>query len=151
LEDRNGLIRSFATPQEGQSAMARQLLLDFFKHGQHTIADLIGGRHGWARADAPGNSAASTANYEASVAKRLGVGVNDYINVPGLLPNLMAAMAAFEHGRGKSAGPGKGTTNINIQSIAVQTQAKDAVGIAKDLHGAITRYANVAAVQAGAE
>jgi len=149
LEDRNGRIRSFATPAEGLDAMRRQLLIDFYKHGQHTIADLIGGAHGWSRADAPGNSPASTANYEALIAKRLGIGTSDYLNVPGVLPNLMAAIKEFEHGGGGRSG--HRTTKVNIQSIAVHTQAKDAAGIAKDLHGAITRYANVAAVQAGAE
>lgn len=101
LEDASGRYRRFPTREAGLGAMARQILSDFYRHGQRTIRQLIGGPHGWSPAGAPGNSPASTANYEKYVAGQLGVSVDAPINMsdPGVLRPLMQAMAQFEAGR----------------------------------------------------
>lgn len=113
---RNGHYRSFATLEEGTAAMKAQLLRDYFKHGLNTASSLINdSRWGWANENAPGNTHAATMNYIAAIARALGVGANDKINLadPKTLATVMAAMARFEAG---SAHPllGRHTKHVSI-------------------------------------
>lgn len=108
LTDGSGRIRSFGNAVAGASAMARQLTIDFNRHGQRTINSLINDpKHGWANQWSPGNSAASTANYIAYIAQKLGVRSNDQINLndPSTLAKVMEAMSQFESGKRRPFDP----------------------------------------------
>jgi hypothetical protein len=156
LRDLAGNYRHFDTIEEGFAAMGHQLLIDFNRHGQHTISQLINDpRHGWSNQWAKGNSAESTANYIASVARALGVGANDQINLndPNVLSRIMTAMNAFERGgpghgargalaagqharaagRGGAAPASTTTVETHIGKVEIHTQATDADGIAHDI------------------
>jgi hypothetical protein len=93
-----GHFATYATPLAGAQAMARQLLYDYRRHGQDTVANLINGPHGWSRADAPGNTYAGTMNYIAAVSRALGVGPNERVNFsdPAIMAKTMSAMSQFE-------------------------------------------------------
>lgn len=132
LTDTGGRFRKFTTPEEGMAAQARQLLIDYDKHGLHTIAQIINDRHhGWANEWARGNSHSSVMSYISALTKALKVGANDVINLHHL-PTLNAFMAA----QAKHEGYHRSST-VHIGKIDVHTQAKDAHGVARDLHHTI--------------
>lgn len=82
----------FETPEFGIRAMARVLLTYQRKHGLDTVAKIIGR---WAP---PVEN--ETGAYATHVATRLGVGVNDRIDLVNetLLANLVSAIIAHENG-----------------------------------------------------
>jgi hypothetical protein len=171
LTDGQGHFRRFATREEGLAAMRRQIQLDFNRHGQKTVRALINDpSHGWSNQWAPGNSAASSANYIAAVARALGVGADTPIdmNDPATLAKLTAAMSAVERGgpgisggaaaaasvasaarqgaSGSITPASASTTNTHqttVGTIIVNTKATDAAAIAKDIRPAVERYAFV--------
>ena len=136
LTDGRGHFRRFATLQEGFAAMARQILIDY-RRGQTTIRSLINDpAHGWSNQWAAGNSAASTANYIASVAKALHMSPDARLDLSNsaTLVGLMNAMRAVERGSGGRSGGARisiGTINVNAP------QAKDANGVARAIGGAL--------------
>jgi hypothetical protein len=87
---------TFPTMAQGIAADAHQLLIDRYKHGQRSIADIIGDpRHGWAPAGADHNH---TDNYIRYVAKAVGVPANADIDLSNAktLSRLIRAMSKFE-------------------------------------------------------
>lgn len=100
---RNGKFLKFPTLEAGFAAQAHQLLIDYNRHGLHSVYDLIDDpHHGWANEWAPGNSHASTMNYIDSISKALGVKSKDVINLndAGTLKKFLMAQRAFERGSG---------------------------------------------------
>lgn len=172
LTDGRGHFLQFASMDAGFAAMKRQIMIDY-RRGQDTVASLINDpHHGWSNQWAPGNSAASTANYIARVAKALGVSASQKVNFsdPAVLNKLALAMNAVERGgsgrslpatvvaslnpgavKNAGAGGGGNSSIINVNGpITVMTAATDAKGIALGLKSALQHYANVAAAQGGA-
>ena len=107
LVGKDGQIRVFRTPEEGEAALVRDLQVklsgqsDSYKRrfGDQPLTPATLAET-WAPADAPGNSPASTANYAAHMAKTLGISVNDTIpNTPESLQGLKKAITQFESGR----------------------------------------------------
>ena len=82
----------FVSPEMGIRALARTLLTYQTRHGLDTIARIIGR---WAPPD-DGND---TGAYARHVAERLGVGVNEHIDVADHLPRLVAAIIVHENGQ----------------------------------------------------
>lgn len=80
----------YATDEQGFAAMYR-LALKKYDGGKNTVDKLIAGKGGWT----PGNSAAA-----ANIAKTMGVGVNDEINLrdPATLKTFARALITQEHG-----------------------------------------------------
>ena len=79
LKDVHGNMRSFASDEEGFRAMADQLLIDYHKHGQHTIAELIGGNNehpGWTQPDE-----VASKGLIPKMSKYLGVGAGQQLNL----------------------------------------------------------------------
>ena len=121
---------------QGYSAMARQLMIDYDRHGQHTVYSLINDRkHGWSNEWAPGNTHQATMNYIAYVARALGVGANQEINLHDdtTIKKVMQAMHEFERG-GKLKGRGGNsshTTHVKVTNqtgTSVATTANSAAG-----------------------
>ena len=147
----DGRFAIFPTMEAGQAAQ-RALLGGYLSSGANTVSKAI---NKWAP-----SSENNTAAYVAAVAKQMGIGPDQTLNsshIPALADaisrhengaawdkrNAMAAVnLAANAGRGNFAGAGgstnTSTTEVKIAQINVQTQATDAVGIAKDLRGAIT-------------
>jgi len=92
----DGRFARFATPEQGIAANTR-LLSSYIQRGYNTPAEIVGR---WAPQSENG---ASTGNYAAYVAQRLGIGVNDPVP-PERVPELRNAMFEFENGRRPGAG-----------------------------------------------
>jgi hypothetical protein len=93
------IYEHYANFAEGFGAMARQVRIDYVRHGLHTIRDLI---LRWNPPNAPGNNPKETQNYINRVAAAVGVNPNvqvDYTQ-PGVIRKLMVAMALVEAGGG---------------------------------------------------
>jgi hypothetical protein len=131
-----GGFRHFATMGAGFAAMGAQILRDFNVHGLKTVADLIGNpRWGWSPANAKGNTAASTANYIAAVARALHVAPNQRLNLdPQTITALMNAMAGVEAGPGAHA-PRAG---IQIGTVVMNVQSNDGKKVAKEFVAAVS-------------
>ena len=84
---------TFETPEAGIRALAKNLLTYHEKHGLNTVDGIIGR---WA----PANENA-TAAYAAAVAKELGVGVGDQLDLrnPDTLSKLTTAIIRYENGQ----------------------------------------------------
>lgn len=91
----NGFAK-FATPEEGLSAMAGQLLR-YSGRGIRSIKDIIST---YSPATGEGNSGQSTANYISGVVRELGIAPGQNLNLqdPNQLAALMAAMIKVEQG-----------------------------------------------------
>lgn len=116
----DGTFARFDTLDNGLSAMST-LLGRYGKTGLSTPAQIVGR---WAPAGADNNP---TASYAANVAKQLGIGVNDPIdmNDPNARLKLASAMASFENGR---------PVNFGGSRAPVQVASADP-GFAPDLAG----------------
>ena len=81
---------TFVDPQHGVRAMGKILINYERRHGLNTVAGII---NRWAP---PVEN--DTGAYAAHVADRLGVGVDEHINVPEHLEDLVAAIIHHENG-----------------------------------------------------
>jgi hypothetical protein len=97
----------YATMADGYISMGKQIMTDYFKHGQNTIRKLIDDpKHGWANEWSPGNSHTATNNYMMYVAKSLGIGLDDKFTPDSrTLQMLMTSMNSFERGGSRGAAP----------------------------------------------
>lgn len=87
-----GGFAKFSSPEAGMKAQ-RRLIASKMDRGENTVHALIDSYLG----GDPRNTAESTANYKAYVAKRLGIGIND--RIPPRLTHLVSkAMMEFETG-----------------------------------------------------
>ena len=87
-----GGFARFETMEAGQAAQ-RRLIASKMDRGENTVDSLIDSYLG----GDPRNTAESTANYKAYVAKRLGLGINDRIP-PNMVQRASQAMIEFETG-----------------------------------------------------
>lgn len=88
-----GGFARFESPEAGAAAQ-RRLIASKMQRGENTVNSLIDSYLG----GDPRNTAESTANYKAYVAKRLGLGINDIIP-PRLVRRASQAMMEFETGK----------------------------------------------------
>jgi hypothetical protein len=88
-----GGFARFETMEAGQAAQ-RRLIASKMDRGENTVDSLIDSYLG----GDPRNTAESTANYKAYVAKRLGLGINDRIP-PNMVQRASQAMIEFETGK----------------------------------------------------
>jgi hypothetical protein len=100
----DGRFAVFDTPEQGQAA-TQNLLRSYIKRGNNTPAAIVGR---WAPA---GENGASTNNYAAYVARRLGIGPNDPIP-PGRVAEVAQAMHEFENGQQQGAGAAGGGPRV---------------------------------------
>ncbi len=143
VDPTTGKFMHFATREEGFAAMARQEIIDYTRHGQHTLRELIDDpHHGWSNEWAPGNTHASSMAYIASLSKSLGIGADqEYQMTPEFLSRLMLAQAGVERGGALPASQ-KALTDraaqITIGTVVVNAgQATDARGIARHIKKAL--------------
>ncbi len=112
----DGRFARFDTPEAGFGAHER--LLDTYgrKHGLNTVGGVIGR---WAPSS-DGNDVNGYGNY---VARQLGVGVNDTLDMsdPAMRQRLARAMANFENGEGPMRGVGTGTAPTAAPANPMQT------------------------------
>jgi hypothetical protein len=124
-----GGFRKFSTPEEGWAAMRRQLLIDYDRYGQHSISSIINSpTHGWSNEWAKGNTHESTANYISSVARQLGVGADDELDLHDMkmLQRLAQAMNHVERGTG-SGGRKKAAHHRSQVHVKVSNQTGSSV------------------------
>jgi hypothetical protein len=102
----DGRFAIFEKPEHGASAMDN-LLVGYANRGLMTPASIIGR---WSPTSDPGNAPGSTSNYAQHVAKKLGVGPDDRIDMsdPNIRSTLASAMAEVEGG----TRTGKPTANV---------------------------------------
>ena len=115
----DGKFAKFESPEHGETAM-HNLLSDYQKRGFNTPSSIIGR---WA----PPSDNNDTASYVAQVAKKLGVGPNDPIDVsdPNVRSVLGKAIATVEAGTAQSGSGQKG------QAPSQPAAEKSALGAAK--------------------
>lgn len=124
IRGRDGGFRKFATPEAGWAAMRRQLLIDYDRYGQHSIRSIINDPgHGWSNEWAKGNTHDSTANYISSVARQLGVGADDELNLHDtkMLQRLAQAMNHVERGTGSGSRKAKAPRSQVHVKVSNQT------------------------------
>jgi hypothetical protein len=106
VDPKTGKIRMFDTPEEGEAALDADVegklsgKSESYKQrfGEQPVTPSRLAET-WAPAGAPGNSAASTTNYGAAIAKELGIGPNDPIpNTPEAIEAVKRAITRFEAG-----------------------------------------------------
>jgi hypothetical protein len=90
----DGKFAVFDKPENGYSAH-KTLLSSYGSEGRDTIDAII---NKWSPSNASGNTPESTEYYKSEVAKRLGIGIHDHLNMsdPNVLDALSKAMANFE-------------------------------------------------------
>ena len=90
----DGQFAVFDKPENGYSAQ-KTLLSSYGSEGRDTIDAII---NKWSPSNASGNTPESTEHYKSEVAKRLGIGIHDHLNMsdPNVLDALSKAMANFE-------------------------------------------------------
>lgn len=94
----DGRFGTYPTMEAGVAANAKQLISYQDDHGLNTVSGIVGR---WSPSNDPGNAPGSTAAYAASVARAMGVGLNDQLNLhnPVTLSHMISAMASVENGR----------------------------------------------------
>ena len=106
VDPKTGKIRTFDTPEEGEAALDADVegklsgKSESYKQrfGEQSVTPSRLAET-WAPAAAPGNSAESTTNYSAAIAKELGIGPNDTIpNTPEAIEAVKRAITRFEAG-----------------------------------------------------
>jgi hypothetical protein len=106
VDSKTGKFRVFDTPEEGEAALDADVegklsgKSESYKQrfGEQTVTPSRLAET-WAPANAPGNSAESTTNYSAAIAKELGIGPNDTIpNTPEAIEAVKRAITRFEAG-----------------------------------------------------
>lgn len=145
----NGRYAAFNTMADGIAAQ-RALLASYVQRGYDTPAKIASR---WAPAGDGGNNPNA---YASNIARQMGIGVNDRIGSAQLnaFQHAQAITENHTYGRarpGLTAGGGaaglkarlssagvKSETNIN-GDIIIHTQATDAKGIARDMHGALSQ------------
>lgn len=144
----NARFARFQTMQEGIAALVKQLQR-YGARGLDTIEKIIN-----TYAPSSENNAGAYIN---RLAKDLGIGASTKLNLndPNTMAGLVKGIAAHEAGRSylsdqqiwsglQMAGlGGGGNSTITIGKVEVVTQATDAQGIARDMHGALIRQADV--------
>lgn len=127
--DSRGFAR-FSSPEAGANVAANQLRLymsgrsrNVPRGGIRTINEIV---RTWAPVG-PENSAESVANYQAYVARRLGVGVNDQLTEADI-PRLAAAMGEFENGRTVQSRFGP-TLRLNASDLERRGNRANAEGV----------------------
>jgi hypothetical protein len=103
FEGKTGTNKSYdtyETPEKGLRALARVLDTYSSKHGINTIDALIN-----KYAPASDNTGGSHENYKKALSQRLGVGINDPIDVKALRPEIMDAIIKFENKNRPLASP----------------------------------------------
>lgn len=144
----NARFARFGSMQEGIAALVKQLQR-YGARGLDTIEKII-------NTYAP-SSENNTGAYINRLAKDLGIGASTKLNLndPNTMAGLVKGIAAHEAGRSylsdqqiwsglQMAGlGGGGNSTITIGKVEVVTQATDAQGIARDMHGALIRQADV--------
>lgn len=127
--DSRGFAR-FSSPEAGANVAANQLRLymngrsrNVPRGGIRTINEIV---RTWAPVGSE-NSAESVANYQAYVARRLGVGVNDQLTEADI-PRLAAAMGEFENGRTVQSRFG-GTLSLNASDLERSGNRANAEGV----------------------
>ena len=98
----DGQFAVFDKPENGYSAH-KTLLSSYGSEGRDTIDAII---NKWSPSNASGNTPESTEHYKSEVAKRLGIGIHDHLNMsdPNVLDALSKAMANFEGDKRAAAG-----------------------------------------------
>lgn len=132
IRSASGVFRKFATPEAGWAAMRRQLLIDYDRYGQHSIRSIINDPgHGWSNEWAKGNTHESTANYISSVARQLGVGADDELNLHDMkmLQRLATAMNHVERGTGSGSRKAKSHRSQVHVKVSNQTGANVATTV----------------------
>jgi hypothetical protein len=146
----------FPSMSMGQTAM-EALLGSYLSSGSNTIRKAISK---WAPA-----TENDTAAYIAAVSKQMGIGADQSLtsaNIAGLSAAIgrhengasYASMAAILPARAAAAQAPRGNsstsnTDVKVGTINVNTQAKDAVGIAKAIGGAVSEHSFVSQANAG--
>ena len=98
----DGQFAVFDKPENGYSAQ-KTLLSSYGSEGTDTIDAII---NKWSPSNASGNTPESTEHYKSEVAKRLGIGIHDHLNMsdPNVLDALSKAMANFEGDKRSATG-----------------------------------------------
>jgi hypothetical protein len=153
VDPKTGKIRMFDTPEEGEAALDADVegkisgksesYRQRFGEQPVTPSRLA---ETWAPAKAAGNSAASTTNYGAAIAKELGIGPNDTIpNTPEAIEAVKRAITRFEAGTpapapvtaaAPSAAPTRRPTPTQLEKeeqVKQTFQEKLATGSAEDV------------------
>ena len=149
----NGRFAKFATMEEGIKAMVRQLKL-YKSRGVDTIREIV-------KKYAPAEDGNNVSAYIAALTKSMGIGADDSIDMDNQkqMVALVKGITSHENGKGyvsddqitggvqlgagvRAANTNNNTTKtssseISIAKIEVNTQAKDAEGIARDIGPAI--------------
>jgi hypothetical protein len=149
----NGRFAKFATMEDGIKAMVRQLKL-YKSRGIDTIREIV-------KKYAPAEDGNNVAAYIAALTKAMGIGADETIDMDNQkqMIALVKGITSHENGKGYlsdeqitggvqvGAGARAASTNnntastnsseINIAKIEVNTQAKDAEGVARDIGPAI--------------
>jgi hypothetical protein len=138
---------AFQSMEEGVAAMVRQLGL-YSKRGIDTVSEIIS-------VYAPKKDRNNTAAYIASLSKMVGLDPNELVNLSNsdMLTKMIRGISIIEGGRDFltpnviSTGIGLAQSyakqkGMNIGTVNVHTQAKDADGIARDMFGALAAQAD---------
>lgn len=112
----DGRFAIFETPEHGSKAMD-SLLMGYASRGLETPSSIIGR---WSPVSDPLNQPGSTSNYASYVAKKLGVGPNDKIDMsnPEVRAQLASAMTEFEGGTQKRDGAPRPPKDIGREEKA---------------------------------
>jgi hypothetical protein len=130
VDPKTGKIRTFDTPEEGEAALDADVDAKLSNNspaykqrfGEQPVTPSRLAET-WAPANAAGNSAESTTNYSAAIAKELGIGTNDTIpNTPEAIEAVKRAITRFEAGT-PAAAPVTTAAPITTTTTATPTAA----------------------------